>query len=303
MKAKGLDAFVLRRNPNLAWAIAGRAHVPTTIDMACFDLIITHDSATAITNVVEAPRLIAEELPSEVSVKTIQRSYNNRLGSGHLGFACYDQFFNFIDLRNCGGVGNTTLSRPLNAGDSFIYVNSVSGWSTDAVNSFFRHILIFPATHPYYSTPHYYTRIGFGDFSICHANTFTLTAQGDYEVRIQNTSNVNITMPNIGYATPAGTPISVGLAGGSYNYALGAPDYPETWTTYTTPPFTGENRNSVYPFRQATKYIQFLNLVNYNYRTETAGNSARYLIDNILMVQCPNNSALPSSFFNRTTVL
>jgi antitoxin VapB len=42
--------------------------------MACFDLIITHDSATAITNVVEAPRLIAEELPSEVSVQTIQWS-------------------------------------------------------------------------------------------------------------------------------------------------------------------------------------------------------------------------------------
>ena len=74
MKAKSLDAFVLRRNPNLAWAIAGRAHVPTTIDMACFDLIITHDSVTAITNVVEAPRLIAEELPSEVTVQTIKWS-------------------------------------------------------------------------------------------------------------------------------------------------------------------------------------------------------------------------------------
>jgi len=74
MKEKGLDSFVLRRNPNLAWAIAGRAHVPTTIDMACFDLIITQDSATAITNVVEAPRLIAEELPSEVTVKTIKWS-------------------------------------------------------------------------------------------------------------------------------------------------------------------------------------------------------------------------------------
>jgi Xaa-Pro aminopeptidase len=37
-------------------------------------LIITHDSATAITNVVEAPRLIAEELPSEVSVQTIKWS-------------------------------------------------------------------------------------------------------------------------------------------------------------------------------------------------------------------------------------
>jgi Xaa-Pro aminopeptidase len=74
MKEKGLEAFVVRRNPNLAWAIAGRAHVPTTIDMACFDLIITQDSATAVTNVVEAPRLIAEELPPEVNVKTIKWS-------------------------------------------------------------------------------------------------------------------------------------------------------------------------------------------------------------------------------------
>jgi antitoxin VapB len=71
MKDEGLDALVLRRNPNLAWAIAGRAHVPTTIDAACFDLIITQDSAIAITNVVEAPRLIAEEFPSEISVKTV----------------------------------------------------------------------------------------------------------------------------------------------------------------------------------------------------------------------------------------
>jgi len=74
MKAKGLEAFVLRRNPNLAWAIAGRSHVPTTIDAACFDLIITQDSATAITNVVEAPRLSAEELPSEVIVKAVKWS-------------------------------------------------------------------------------------------------------------------------------------------------------------------------------------------------------------------------------------
>jgi hypothetical protein len=110
-------------------------------------------------------------------------------------------------------------------------------------------------------------------------------------------------MPNIGYATPAGTPISVGQAGGTFNYALGAPNYPETWTTYTTSPFTGENRNSSIPFRQATKYIRFLNLVNYNYREETVGNSARYLIDNVILVQSPNNQALPSSFFNRTNVL
>ncbi len=74
MKAKDLEAFVLQRNPNLAWAIAGRAHVPNSIDAACFDLIITQDSALAITNVVEAPRLIAEEFPIEVSVKEIKWS-------------------------------------------------------------------------------------------------------------------------------------------------------------------------------------------------------------------------------------
>lgn len=74
MAEKGLEAVVLRRNPNLAWAIAGRVHVPTTIDAACFDLIITKDSAIAITNVVEAPRLIAEEFPAEVSVQTVSWS-------------------------------------------------------------------------------------------------------------------------------------------------------------------------------------------------------------------------------------
>ena len=72
MATKKLDAIVLRRNPNLAWAIAGRVHVPTTIDAACFDLIITSDGAMAVTNVIEAPRLIAEEFPEEISVKIIK---------------------------------------------------------------------------------------------------------------------------------------------------------------------------------------------------------------------------------------
>jgi antitoxin VapB len=71
MKEKGLDAFVVRRNPNLAWAIAGRAHVPTTIDASCFDLIITLDSVSAVTNSIEAPRLIAEEFPAGIEVKIV----------------------------------------------------------------------------------------------------------------------------------------------------------------------------------------------------------------------------------------
>ena len=67
----GMESIVLRRNPNLAWAIGGRAHVPLTLDLACFDLIITKEKTIAVTNKIEAPRLIAEEFPAEVEVMAI----------------------------------------------------------------------------------------------------------------------------------------------------------------------------------------------------------------------------------------
>lgn len=72
MTEKGLDSIVLRRNPNLAWAISGRVHVPTTIDAACFDLVITQDSVYAVTNAIEAPRLAAEEFPKNLEIKVVQ---------------------------------------------------------------------------------------------------------------------------------------------------------------------------------------------------------------------------------------
>ena len=68
----GMESIVLRRNPNLAWAIGGRVHVPLTLDLACFDLIITKEKTIAVTNKIEAPRLIAEEFPAEVEVIAIE---------------------------------------------------------------------------------------------------------------------------------------------------------------------------------------------------------------------------------------
>jgi Xaa-Pro dipeptidase len=65
---KSLDSIVLRRNPNLAWAIGGRVHVPLTLDLACFDLIVSAEKVIAITNKVEGPRLISEELPAGIEV-------------------------------------------------------------------------------------------------------------------------------------------------------------------------------------------------------------------------------------------
>ena len=68
---RNLEAIVLRRNPNLAWFTGGRVHVPSAIDLACFDLIVTSDSLTVVTNAIEAPRLIAEELPNTIEVVVI----------------------------------------------------------------------------------------------------------------------------------------------------------------------------------------------------------------------------------------
>jgi hypothetical protein len=216
--------------------------------------------------------------------RTLQRgSSSNSLAGGHLGFACYDSSFRFIDLRHCGGVGNTTLSRDLNPGDTHAYFNSPSGWvsgvDVTGTNAVFRHVVLFPPTHPEYNQPHQYSRIGFGDFNIYY-KSLVQTSQGDWEAKISNSSNGDMVMPNIGYSTPAGTPVSRGAAGGSFNYALGAPNYPETWTKYATSPFTGENRNSGVPFRYATKYVRFLVLRNYNRRTESPQDH-KWALDNI----------------------
>jgi Xaa-Pro aminopeptidase len=70
-RQKGLEQIVIRKNPNLAWLIGGRVHVPLTLDLACLDLIVQDQRVFAVTNAIEAPRLIAEELPSEIEVIAI----------------------------------------------------------------------------------------------------------------------------------------------------------------------------------------------------------------------------------------
>lgn len=83
---KGLQSIVLRRNPNLAWAIGGRVHVPLTLDLACFDLIVNKDSVIAVTNAIEAPRLAAEEFPPVVEVVQVNwwEGRDSKLPEGHL---------------------------------------------------------------------------------------------------------------------------------------------------------------------------------------------------------------------------
>lgn len=195
--------------------------------------------------------------------KTFSAGSSGNNAGGHIGFACYDKNDSFIDLRNCGGIGNTSLSRVASPGDTSIYLTSPDGWyqGPDVTNHtyYFRQILFYPSTHPDYGTPHEYTR-----FNGMRYRSLTQTVSGDWEMVLENG-----VLPDYGYPLPVGTPISRGVAGGTYNYALGAPTYPTTWTRYSTGNFTGENRNSGTPFRYATKYVRFLILRNYNRRSES----------------------------------
>tara|TARA_S200002703_G_scaffold157927_1_gene166993 strand:- start:240 stop:1175 length:936 start_codon:yes stop_codon:yes gene_type:complete len=221
--------------------------------------------------------------------KTRALGSSGNTAGGHIGFACYDKNGSFIDLRNCGSQGDTTLSRALNSGDTHAYLTSNSGWFTgsDVTNQgyYFRNVIFFPATHPDYSIAYKYTRIGYGSPTIYY-KSLVQTDQGDYELKFADSSGNDTTFPNIGYSTPAGTPLSRGAAGGTYNYALGAPNYPlNTWTRYATAPFTGETRNSGTPFRFGTKFIKFMILRNYNRRTESPQDH-EWALANILFTEC-----------------
>ena len=212
----------------------------------------------------------------------------------YLGFTCYDSSGRFIDLRNCGGVGNTYLSRDLVAGDTHAYVQSSSGWPTGANTTgttyYFRNFLLYPASHPEYFQAHRYTRIGYGDYNI-YVKSAVQMPEGDWQMKLSNSSNGDITMPNIGYATPTGTPVARGVAGGTYNYSFGYRQYTVNgnWTTLVTT-FSGENRNSGTPFRYNTKYIRAMIL--HNYALPNDGGSIPYpesLFDRMLFIENDGN--------------
>ena len=65
LEERGLEAVVLRKGANVAWIIGGRAHIPTTLELSCMDVIVYPDRIVVVTNKIEAPRLKAEELSGD----------------------------------------------------------------------------------------------------------------------------------------------------------------------------------------------------------------------------------------------
>jgi Xaa-Pro aminopeptidase len=71
MAERDLEAIILKKGANIAWAIGGRAHVPTTLELACMDVVVTPDGLEVITNKIEADRLKDEELSGLEKVTVI----------------------------------------------------------------------------------------------------------------------------------------------------------------------------------------------------------------------------------------
>lgn len=211
---------------------------------------------------------------ASVSVRTKTTNYLGNLGSGHLGFACYDVNKNFISHHQAYSSRNTTLTRAANPGDTVIYVGR-GDWPNSTTN----HVR---SLNFYFSGSPYPSVGGYSRFNLYNPgyslNGITQISGSEWRV------NLDKSLPNWGYTYAIGTAVGQAQSGGGYNYAFGAPNYPTTWTTYTTPVMTGYRigaASSGAEFRDGTKYIRFLNLVNYNYRTQTGGNAATYYLDNI----------------------
>lgn len=211
----------------------------------------------------QIPVDITKTYQQVIYAKTISPGSSGNNAGGHIGFACYDENGSFIDLRYLKGIGDTTLTRAASPGDTTIYVANASGWS-NSTRDIFRGYMLFGGQYPYSEGYSRYARTSNGYIY----NGITNLGGGEYSITLSSG------LPTwsdalVGGVYPVGTYFSNGQAGGTYNYALGAPTYPTTWTRYATPTFTGASRNSGYPFRYGTKYIRFLILRNYNRRTES----------------------------------
>ena len=90
---------------------------------------------------------------SEVYVKSVGAT-QSRL---YCGFYPRDADGNFVDLRNSGGISNTTLSQDLEDGDTYAYVTDASLFTDTSATYHQRNIIFFPPNHAKYFRPWYYT--------------------------------------------------------------------------------------------------------------------------------------------------
>tara|TARA_Y100001938_G_scaffold8242_1_gene10123 strand:- start:1618 stop:3567 length:1950 start_codon:yes stop_codon:yes gene_type:complete len=189
----------------------------------------------------------------------------------YMGFYCRDADGNFIDLRNCGGQSNTTLSQDLEDGDTYAFVTDASVFSATSDTYYFRNLLFFPPNHAKYFRPWWHTRIGYGSPTMYYSERDT----SNNKLRLSTNGNTDGSGDTTwsGGFIPAGTPVSRGVAGGTYNYCISGGGTISTSWAQLDQTVNGNgypSRNSSCTFRQGTKYIRPMTLNNYGQSATSA---------------------------------
>jgi hypothetical protein len=191
-------------------------------------------------------KLIPVNTADTYFISACMKSMNSAaLSLNYSGFACYDKYGNYISLSQLGGAGNTTTANATVNGATAITISSAAGWAATGDPSYLRYALLYPPTDPDYYVPYRYSRIQLA-YSALSGNSITLST------------------PWAGATIPAGTPISNGRDGSTYNYALTSNNVPAVWTKYTVSNITGETgtSNAPYEFRYGTAFIRWMHLNN-----------------------------------------
>ena len=189
----------------------------------------------------------------------------------YMGFYCRDADGNFIDLRNCGGQSNTTLSQDLEDGDTYAFVTDASVFSATSDTYYFRNLLFFPPNHAKYFRPWWHTRIGYGSPTMYYSERDT----SNNKLRLSTSGNTDGSGDTTwsGGFIPAGTPVGRGVAGGTYNYCISGGGTISTSWAQLDQTVNGNgypSRNSSCTFRQGTKYIRPMTLNNYGQSATSA---------------------------------
>lgn len=176
--------------------------------------------------------------------KSVGDGGNSKL---YFGFREYDENKNFIiyDYSNLYGQGTkTTLARPLNPGDTKVYLTSTANWASMAAKPHQRILGVF-------------AKRGFPDYR----HTDIIVSYTDI-----NTTENSITISPWGRdAYPAGTKVANCTSGNTFKYS-GASNVivPDIWTKYSAIVSGIQPGGEDYAyFRPTTKYIQICALVNY----------------------------------------
>lgn len=165
----------------------------------------------------------------------------------YAGIACYDENKNFINHVQVNRVQSscTTLAKPLNTGDTVVYLTSSSGWYVGTQGT-------------------YVHQKQLGVFNRLDATNYERTTTLIKYTNIDTTAHT-LTLQSAwtGATIPQGTKVANSYDGGVYNYILASYETPQMNWYKKEVKVSGWGTRNESKFRYGTEYIKILILVNY----------------------------------------